>query len=92
MDILTLDQIQEAYSYVMSSKVVVRTPLLAHVQELFVDTEGKKQGEISSDHSPATNGGHRQADLALVDLYLKMENMQTGGKFELVHCSLYIQP
>ncbi|BFZ08713.1 hypothetical protein BsWGS_11754 [Bradybaena similaris] len=82
-DILTLDQIQEAYSYVMSSKVVVRTPLLAHVQELFANTEDRKQAETSSDHSPGTDGSQRQADLALMDLYLKMENMQTGGSFKI---------
>ncbi|CAG5120203.1 unnamed protein product [Candidula unifasciata] len=78
-DILTLGQIQEAYAYVRSSPDVVRTPLLAHVQDLFIETNTKKHEEGSSDDAD----GKSQLDISQIDLYMKMENMQTTGCFKI---------
>ena len=63
-NIVTLGQIQDAYTFLKSSSEVVRTPTLSHVQSLFRDNTGTKA----------------QIDICKVDLFLKMENMQNTSK------------
>jgi len=66
-NIVTLGQIQDAYTFLKSSSEVVRTPTLSHVQSLFRDNTGTKA----------------QFDICKVDLFLKMENMQNTSSFKI---------
>ncbi|XP_059175865.1 L-threonine dehydratase catabolic TdcB-like isoform X2 [Physella acuta] len=70
--IVNLDQIHEAYAYLKTSPHVVRTPVLPHIQNLFQRSD--KEDEVDD---------LLVKDLSKVDLYLKMENMQTTGSFKI---------
>jgi len=62
-NIVTLDQIHKAHSFLRDSAEVVRTPVLSHMQDLFTDNSGNTFKDI--------------------DIYMKMENMQTTGSFKI---------
>ncbi|GFO14409.1 L-threonine dehydratase catabolic tdcb-like [Plakobranchus ocellatus] len=64
-DLVTLEQIKEAHSYLKSQTDMVRTPTLMHVQSLF------------EEHLSHCKPGED------IDLFMKMENMQTTGSFKI---------
>ncbi|RUS85820.1 hypothetical protein EGW08_006449 [Elysia chlorotica] len=64
-DLVTLEQVQAAHSYLRTQRDMVRTPTLMHVQSLF------------DEHLPRSDSGEG------IDLYMKMENMQTTGSFKI---------
>ncbi|XP_005111982.1 L-threonine dehydratase catabolic TdcB isoform X2 [Aplysia californica] len=75
-NIVTLEQVLEAHQFLKSSPDMVRTPTLLHVQSMFTkDVKGPKSSGLSS-KVDATS-------LHKVDLFMKMENMQTTGSFKI---------
>ncbi|KAH9510116.1 hypothetical protein Btru_043507 [Bulinus truncatus] len=67
--IVTLEQIQEANTFLKTQREIIRTPTLLHVQSLF----------------PVLNRDSASSDCADsdIDLYVKLENMQSTGSFKI---------
>ncbi|CAL1528527.1 unnamed protein product [Lymnaea stagnalis] len=78
--IVTLEQIKETYTYLKSTRQVIRTPTLLHVQSLFQETnetfETKNNNEAEAPAASPLN-------ISDVDLFIKLENMQTTGSFKI---------
>ncbi|GFS03635.1 L-threonine dehydratase catabolic TdcB-like [Elysia marginata] len=65
--LVTLEQIKSAHNYLKTRPDMVRTPTLMHVQSLF------------EEHLPKDASGKGMG----IDLFMKMENMQTTGSFKI---------